>query len=256
MTRPPRVLERIASRLVQVGFLIAVGLAWYLAVHVGHVNRLLLPDPVKVWHQLVNVIVTGDFVSDLRVTATELVVAVTVSTICGVTVGYAISRSPYFIRVFEPLFSAIFSIPLILFLPLYVLFFGLGLASKIALGITISFFPIALNTIAGFGNVDEVFVVVARSMGASNFQMFRYVLLPAALPTVLTGLRIGFTMGLLSIIASETIASFSGLGHRIVDLAENLNMPRMFAYIVFVVALAASLNWAVSALEARGRRRQ
>ena len=253
MARPPELFERITSRLVQVGFLVAVGLSWYLAVRVGHVSRILLPDPVNVWHQFVSVIVTGDFVNDLRVTSTELAVAITVSITSGITVGYVISRSPYMIRVFEPLFAAIFSVPIILFLPLYVLFFGLGLASKIALGITISFFPIVINTIAGFGNVDRVLVTAARSMGANNFQMFRYVLLPAALPMVLTGVRMGFTVCLLSIIASETIASFAGLGHRIVNLAENLQMARMFAYIVFVVVLAASLNWAVSVLEARGK---
>ena len=148
----------------------------------------------------------------------------------------------------------IYSIPIILFLPLYILFFGLGPASKIALGATISFFPIALNTIAGFGYVDKVLVTAARSMGASDYQLFRYVLLPAALPIILTGMRMGFTVALLSIIGSETIASLAGLGHRIVHLAEGMEMARMFAYIVFVVVIAAILNMLVSALEARGRR--
>jgi len=175
--------------------------------------------------------------------------------VSGVTVGYFISRSPYVIRVFEPLFAGIYSIPLILFLPLYVLFFGLGPASKISLGVTISFFPVVLNTIAGFSNVEKVLLIAARSMGASNFQMLRYVLFPAALPVVLTGLRMGFTVALLSIIGSEAIASIGGLGHRIVNLAEGMDMARMFAYIVFVVAIAAMLNTAVSIVEARGRRR-
>ena len=173
---------------------------------------------------------------------------------CGITVGYLMSRSAYLIRVFEPIFSGIYSIPIILFLPLYVLLFGLGPASKIALGMTISFFPIALSTIAGFDNVDRMMVTAARSMGASQFQMFRYVLLPAALPVVLSGLRMGFTVALLSIIGSEAIASVAGLGHRIVYLAENMDMARMFAYIVFVIAIAAILNTAVSVVEARGRR--
>jgi ABC-type nitrate/sulfonate/bicarbonate transport system permease component len=165
-----------------------------------------------------------------------------------------VSRTRYRIRVFEPLFAAIYAVPIILFLPLYVLFFGLGPASKIALGATISFFPIALATIAGFGNVDRTLVTAARSMGASDYQLFRYVLLPAALPIILTGMRMGFTVALLSIIGSEAIASLAGLGHRIVHLAEAMEMTRMFAYIVFVVAIAAILNTAVSALEARGRR--
>ena len=79
-------------------------------------------------------------------------------------------------------------------------------------------------------------------------------LLPAALPVILTGIRIGFSVALLSIIGSETIASLAGLGHRIVHLAEGMEMARMFAYIAFVVAIAATLNALVSALEARARR--
>jgi ABC-type nitrate/sulfonate/bicarbonate transport system permease component len=160
------------------------------------------------------------------------------------------------IKVFEPLFAGIYSIPIILFLPLYVLFFGLGPTSKIALGTTISFFPVVLSTIAGFGNVDRVLVTAAKSMGASDYQLFRYVLVPAALPVILSGLRMGFTVALLSIIGSETIASLGGLGHRIVNLAENMDMARMFAYIVFAIAIAAFLNTAVSVLEARGKRQR
>jgi ABC-type nitrate/sulfonate/bicarbonate transport system permease component len=80
------------------------------------------------------------------------------------------------------------------------------------------------------------------------------VLLPAAFPVILTGLRMGFTTALLSIIGSETLASLAGLGHRIVHLAEAMDMARMFAYIVFVIAIAVTLNTVVSALEARGRR--
>jgi ABC-type nitrate/sulfonate/bicarbonate transport system permease component len=172
-----------------------------------------------------------------------------------VTLGYLISRSPYLIKVFEPLLAGFYSVPIILFLPLYVLFFGLGPGSKIALGTTISFFPIVLNTIAGFGYVEKIFITAARSMGASDFQMFRYVLLPAALPVMLTGLRIGFTVALLSILGSETIASLEGLGHRIVHLAEAMETARMFAYIAFAVVIAATLNSIVSSLERRAKRR-
>jgi len=136
-----------------------------------------------------------------------------------------------------------------------VLFFGLGPGSKIALGTTISFFPIVLNTIAGFGYVDKIFITAARSMGASDFQMFRHVLLPAAFPIILTGLRMGFTVALLSILGSETIASLAGLGHRIVHLAEAMETARMFAYIAFVVVIAALLNTAMSTLERRAKRR-
>jgi ABC-type nitrate/sulfonate/bicarbonate transport system permease component len=246
--------QSIGSRLVQIGFLAGVLALWYLATTRWGVNRLLLPNPVAVWQQLLDVLRSGEYLPDLRVTLTELAVAFVLATTSGTIVGFFVSRTRYTVRVFDPLFAGIYSIPIILFLPLYVLFFGLGPASKIALGTTISFFPIVISTIAGFSNVDRTLVTAARSMGASNSQLFRYVLVPAALPVILSGLRMGFTIALLSIIGSETIASLAGLGHHIVQLAEGMDMARMFAYIAFVVVIAAVLNGIVSYLEARGRR--
>jgi len=245
--------SRWASRLVQLCFVISLLVLWWLASARWGVNRLLLPDPFAVYDNLLEILSSGEFLDDLQTTLGELAAAFAISMTSGVTLGYLISRSPYLIRVFEPLFAAVYAIPIILFLPLFVLFFGLGPASKIAIGATISFFPVVINTIAGFGHVDRLFVTAARSMGASDFHLFRYVLIPAALPVILTGLRMGFTVALLSIIGSETLASLAGLGHHIVQLAEGMEMARMFAYIAFVVVIAAILNVAVSVVEARGK---
>jgi len=242
------------SRMVQAGFLLALLLLWYLATEFLGVSGLLLPRPGAVLSELLDVLRTGEFVADLRITLGELAAAFAFAAAGGTVLGYSISRSPYWTRAVEPLISAIYAVPMILFLPLYVLFFGLGPASKIALGATIAFFPVALSTVAGFGSVERMYTVAARSMGCSDWQLFRWVLLPAALPVILTGLRMGFTVALLSILGAETISSVSGLGHRIVSLGENMAMPRMFAYIAFAVAIAVSLNAIVSWLEARGRR--
>jgi ABC-type nitrate/sulfonate/bicarbonate transport system permease component len=227
---------------------------WYLAATRWGVNRLLLPNPVAVYDNLFEILQSGEFIGDLETTLGELAAAFAISATGGVTLGYLISRSRYWIEVFEPLFAAIYAIPIILFLPLFVLFFGSGPASKIALGATISFFPIVINTIAGFGHVERLFVTAARSMGASDYHLFRHVLLPAASPVILNGLRMGFTVALLSTIGSEMLSSFAGLGHRIVHLGEAMEMARMFAYIVFVIAIAVTLNAIVSKLEARGKR--
>jgi ABC-type nitrate/sulfonate/bicarbonate transport system permease component len=245
----------LGSRAVQAAFIIALVGLWYVGTTYGQISPILLPNPVKVYDELIDVLATLEFVTDLRITLMELVSAFAISSVSGITLGYLISRSQYSIRVFEPLLAGIYSVPIILFLPLYILFFGLGPASKIALGVSTSFFPIILNTIAGFGYVDRIFVLSARSMGASDYQLFRWVLLPAAFPIILTGLRIGFTVALLSILGSETIASLAGLGHRIVHLGEGMDMARMFAYIAFVVAIALTLNTVTSSLEARARRR-
>jgi ABC-type nitrate/sulfonate/bicarbonate transport system permease component len=241
------------SRVAQAGFVLALLVLWYLATELWGVSGLLLPKPGAVLRELIDVLRTGEFVADLRITLGELAAAFALAASGGTALGYSISRSPYWTRAVEPLISAIYAVPMILFLPLYVLFFGLGPASKIALGATIGFFPVALSTVAGFAGVERMYAVAARSMGCSEWQLFRWVLLPAALPVILTGLRMGFTVALLSILGAETISSVSGLGHRIVTLGENMDMARMFAYIAFAVAIAVSLNAIVSWLEARGR---
>ena len=164
-----------------------------------------------------------------------------------------VSRTRYTTRVFEPLFAAIFAIPIIVFYPLNILYFGLGPESKIIHGGLFGFFPIVLNTISGFAHVDASYLRLARSMGASERQLFRRILLPAALPIVLTGLRMGFILCFLAIIGGETIASFEGLGHRIVWYAEAMNTVKMFAYILIVIAIAVLLNALMSMTEVRQR---
>lgn len=244
--------EAVTSRFVQVAFLAGLFALWYAATTTGGISPLLLPKPQLVFAELYDILRTGEFWPDLLQTLSELAAAFAISMTAGLLIGFFVSLSPSLVKVFEPLIAGIYAVPIILFLPLYVLFFGLGAPSKIALGATISFFPIVLNTIAGFLSVDKLYITSARSAGAGPLLLIRYVLVPGALPVILTGLRMGFTVALLSIIGSETIASLSGLGHRIVYLAESMEMPRMFAYIFFVIAIAATLNAAVSYIEKRG----
>jgi ABC-type nitrate/sulfonate/bicarbonate transport system permease component len=241
------------KRLVQLGFVVLVALLWELST-LGRVSAILLPPPAAVGREFLVLIQTANFWPDLRVTLFELMAAFLIAVAAGSVVGYAVSRSSYAVRVFDPLFAGMYSIPAILLFPLYVLFFGLGPGSKIAMGATIAFFPVVLNTITGLSQVDQAYVAAARSMGASPIQMSWSVMLPAAFPVILTGLRIGLISGFLAILGGETIASFSGLGHRIVNLAESMDAARMFANIVFVMVVAWLLNAAVSFAETRGRR--
>ena len=246
--------SRLAQRLVQLGFLGAVVLAWYLTTMQGHINPLLLPPLGSVYREFVSLLETGQFWPDLRTTLYELAIAFLLAAGAGTLIGYTVSRSGYAIKVFDPLFAGLYAIPTILLFPLYVLFFGIGPASKIAMGATIAFFPVVLHTTSGLSYVKEAYVTAARSMGASPRQMFWNVMLPAAFPVLLTGLRMGLILAFLSILGTETIASFSGLGHQIVELGENMDTAKMFAYIVFVICLAFLLNAAVSFAEARGQR--
>src|SRR5581483_2495841 len=113
--------QSIGSRLVQLGFIAGLLALWYLATNRWGVNRLLLPNPVAVWQQLLDVLRSGEYLPDLRVTLTELAIAFALAMTSGTVVGFFVSRTRFAIRVFDPLFVGIYSIPIILFLPLYVL---------------------------------------------------------------------------------------------------------------------------------------
>lgn len=245
---------RLAQRLIQLAFLVIVLLAWQVGTMQGHISPLLLPPIASVYREFLSLLAAGQFWPDLGTTLYELALAFLIAAATGTVCGYTVSRSGYAVKVFDPLFAGLYAIPAILLFPLYVLFFGIGPGSKIAMGATIAFFPVVLNTIVGLSYVNRAYLTAARSMGASPRQMFWSVMLPAAFPVLLVGLRMGLILAFLSILGGETIASFSGLGHRIVELGENLDTAKMFAYIVFVVAISLLLNAAVSFAETRGRR--
>jgi ABC-type nitrate/sulfonate/bicarbonate transport system permease component len=239
------------ARAIQVLFVVALIALWYYVGRTGLVSGVFLPQLPRVVAKFLQIVQSSSLYANMAVTLFELLVAITIASSCGLTIGYLVGRSRYAVLVFEPLLAGVFAVPLVVFLPLFILFFGIGIGSKIAFGAAYAFFPIVLNTIGGISQVDPRFVTVARSMGASERQLFRRVLLPAALPVIVTGLRIGCTIGFLAILGSEMIAGLRGLGSRIVTLAEGMNTAEMFAYIVFVIFLAMILNVTLSNAQRR-----
>jgi ABC-type nitrate/sulfonate/bicarbonate transport system permease component len=244
-------LEAVSARALQIGFVVAVLLGWLWVSRAGAVNPLFLPHLERVLEEFYLIIATGVVFTHLKVTVSEILAAYAIATFAGLGVGYAIGRSRRMITIFEPLLASVFAVPIIIFLPLFILFFGIGENSKIAFGATYAFFPIALNTIGGIGQVDERFVTVARSLGATDRQMFWRVMLPCALPVIVSGIRIAYIIGFLSIIGAEMIAGLEGLGSQIVRLAEGMNTAEMFSYVLFVIVIATMLNGALSLLQRR-----
>jgi ABC-type nitrate/sulfonate/bicarbonate transport system permease component len=230
--------------------------AWQFGSATGALDPLILPPLGAIAVQLAAVLRSGTVWAAAGTTLFELAIAFAFSAVAGLLAGFAIGRSPFAVRVFDPLIAGLYAVPTILLFPLYLLFFGIGSPSKIALGTTMAFFPIVLSTIAGVAGVKRVHVAAAQSMGASAFQLFWHVLLPDAFPVVIAGLRMGLVLGFLAILGGETITSNAGLGHEIVTLAESLEPAKMFAYIVVAVALASILNAFTSYLEFRGRRHE
>ncbi len=239
------------ARAIQVLFVAAILLLWYYVSTSGLVGVIFLPPLPRVIDKFLQIIQTGSLYYNLAVTAYELAMAFSIASILGLSIGYFVGRSRIAVVIFEPLLAGLFAVPIIVFLPLFILFFGIDMQSKIAFGATYAFFPIVLNAIGGISQIDPRLIIVARSMGANEGQLFRRVLLPAALPVIATGLRIGCIIGFLSILGSEMIAGLRGLGSRIVTLAEGMNTVEMFAYIIFVILMAALLNVTLTRMQAR-----
>jgi len=243
-----------AARSIQIAFLAIVAGAWFWVTKTGSVSRVFLPPPDQVWAAFVKLIETGQFWSPLLVTLGTIAKAYAIAVVTGVLVGYLVTRSRFLTDVFEPIVAGIFSIPITLFFPLFILFFGIGTGSKVAYGAVYGFFPVALNTIAGLSGVSPHYLRAARSMGLSRWGAFRHVLMPSAFPVIVNGLRIGFFIAFASVLGGETLSSAAGIGRNIALSAELMESARMYAWIVFVILTAITLNVLVSQVEQRGGR--
>ena len=243
-----------SPRLTQLAFVAGLIGVWFVIARLGAISPLFLPPVEAVTVALVRLVQTSEFWSAVNVTLTTIAQAYLIACVCGILSGYLLTRSKFLTQVLEPVVSGLFAIPITLFLPLFILLFGIGTGSKVAYGATYGFFPIALNTVAGLAGVDERFINAGRSMGLSSLGTFRHVLFPAAFPVILTGLRIGFFICFASVLGGETISSVSGVGRNIALAAELMDAARMYAWIVVVVATALALNALVSQIENRMRR--
>jgi ABC-type nitrate/sulfonate/bicarbonate transport system permease component len=239
--------------LIQLGFVVIVAAAWYWSTATGSVSRLFLPAPAAVWLALSRLVVTRQFWSAVEVTLLTVAQAYAIAVVAGILVGYVISRTRFRIDVLEPIIAGLFTIPITLFFPIFILFFGIGTASKVAYGATYAFFPIVLNTIASFANVEPHFLHAAKSMGASRWDTFRHVLIPSALPVLLGGVRIGFFICFAAVLGGETLSSVAGVGRNIALAAELMEPARMYAWITFVVLTALILNLVLSGFDRRAR---
>lgn len=241
------------ARLIQIAFVAGVFLVWHALSITDSVSHLFLPRLARVFAAVHEIAASGLVVTALSTTLSTVLVAYGIAVPLGILAGFAVTRTTLLMRVFEPLFASIFAIPLTLFFPLFILFFGIGPESKVAYGATYAFFPVVLNTISGLGYPNRKLVDAARSMGANSFQLFRRVLLPGALPVITGGLRIAFFICFSSVLGGETIASFTGLGHQVAHSAELMESARLFAWILFAILTAFSLTMFVSYLESLRR---
>ena len=196
-------------------------------------NTTLLPSPLAVVETLASLVASGKLWRDTGSSVGRIFLSWGLAAVAAIPLGIAMGRSERLERFVRPFVELFRPISPIAWIPLAVLWFGIGLSGKVFIIFIGSFFPVLLNTIAGVHGVPPILITAARTFGCSSLQLTTRVCIPAALPTIATGLRIAFGTAWMTIIAAEMVASKSGLGHMIMDGMEILRSD------VVIVGMAA-----------------
>jgi ABC-type nitrate/sulfonate/bicarbonate transport system permease component len=261
-TVAPRELARRSSwRRAQAFMLARPGLArlgviavlfgiWEIAARF-YVDKMFLSPPSSVFTSLQTVFMTNGVPAALRITFFELFVAFVLSIAIGVAVGLTVGLNRFSHRSFMPIILLLYGTPQITILPLFILYFGIGPASKIAFGVTHGMFPIMVTVIAGVQNVKPILLTSAKSMGASRWHVFRWVIFPHMIPSFFSGMRLAMTGVLLGVLLAELYVSTAGIGYFTTLFTQNFDPTKLLGLISMLAAMAIGLNELVRRAEVR-----
>jgi ABC-type nitrate/sulfonate/bicarbonate transport system permease component len=171
--------------------------------------------------------------------------------VIGLTVGLTVGLNRFSHRSFMPIILLLYGTPQITILPLFILYFGIGPASKIAFGVTHGMFPIIVTVIAGVQNIKPILLVSAKSMGASRWHVFRWVIFPHMIPSFFTGMRLAMTGVLLGVLLAELYVSTAGIGYFTTLFTQNFDPTKLLGLISMLAAMAIALNELVRRAETR-----
>jgi len=246
------------SRQLTIGFAtLAFLLAlWWAVTALQLIAPLFLPPPGAVLHKLLTIAGPQGFMDatlwqHLAASLTRILIALAAATLIGIPVGIAMGLSPTVRGIFDPLIELYRPIPPLAYLPLMVIWFGIGETSKILLIYLAIFAPVAMSALAGVKSVQQVRLRAAQSLGASRAQILWFVILPGALPEILTGLRIGLGVGWSTLVAAELIAATRGLGFMVQSAGEFLATDVVLAGIAVIAIIAFVLELGLRALQRR-----
>lgn len=227
----------------------ALLLAWETLYRAHLLNPLVFASPSLIFEAAVERPAT--FFLACRTTAAEILIAVALSWTGGVAAGALVGAAPIVSRIFVPLISAAIAVPFVIVYPVLMAWFGIGPQSKIVFGILLGFFPIALNTAVGVQSIDEGYRRMAAAMGASRLQIIARVMVPMAMPAVISGLRLGTSLIVVGIILTEMLASTGGIGYVIATSQSMFQAGDVMFGVVLGMALAGIANLALSLMERR-----
>lgn len=226
-------------------------LAWEAFVRLGDYPAFILPSPGLVLRKLITVATNGTLWYHAGITLIEVLGGLAFGVTAATVLGYTIARSVTIERAIAPYLIASQAIPIIAIAPLLVIWFGTGLISKILISALIVFFPILVNTIAGVRGVPCELHELMRSLNATPWQTFTKLEVPAALPVLLAGLKVGATLSVIGAVVGEFAGARAGLGVMINIADGQYDTARMFVGVLALVVMALALYGCVALLEQR-----
>ncbi|HHQ4890702.1 taurine ABC transporter permease TauC [Aeromonas hydrophila] len=229
---------------------------WWLVARLGLISPLFLPPPAQVLQQFATLAGPQGFMDatlwqHLAASLQRILIALAAATLFGVTVGLAMGLSTTLRGMLDPLIELYRPVPPLAYLPLMVIWFGIGETSKVLLIYLAIFAPVAMATLAGVQGARQVRLRAARALGANRWQVLWYVIVPGALPDILTGLRIGLGVGWSTLVAAELIAATRGVGFMVQAAGEFLATDVVLAGILVIALIAFTLELGLRALQHR-----
>ncbi|MFN3003034.1 ABC transporter permease [Mycolicibacterium wolinskyi] len=248
----PRRVNALTWRVLRSTSVIAAFLAvWELAPRIGLVDKVFLPpfsDVVTAWLTIAG---NGQLWEHVSASLSRALAGLAVAIVASIPLGIAIAWYRPVAEFLNPLLELFRNTAALALLPVFILILGIGETSKVALVIYASSFPILLNTISGVRTVDPLLIKSARSLGLSPIRLFQKVILPAAVPTIFTGLRMAAASSILVLIAAEMVGAKAGLGYLITASQLNFQIPNMYAGIVTIALVGVVFNGILVAIEGR-----
>lgn len=231
-------------------------LIWELAPRYGIVDKTFLPPFSKVINAFWNLVVSGKIFIHLFKSVQRSLTGFGLALVISIPLGLIIGWFTKVERILDPLLQTFRQTSALALFPVFILLFGIGEVSKVAIIFWGAQWPLLLNTISGVRNVDPLLIKSARSMGAKPLTLFRKVILPGAFPTIFTGIRLSATSSILILIAAEMIGSNAGLGYLIYWAETTYEIPTMYAAIITIALLGLVVNYGLVAFGKRALRWQ
>ena len=247
--KPARIRPRLPSSvgLDRLLLLLAVLLVWQALTWLA--GPEVITSPLATVRKLASIMTASDFAGHAYETGRAFAAALIISLVGGLAVGLILGSKRLAGEVAEPLLVAFYSIPKVTLYPVILLLFGLGVSAKIAFGAIHGIIPVALFAMNAVRNIRSVHVRAARAMRLTPLQIATYVLVPAALPEIIAGFRIGFALTLLGTLIGEMFASQRGIGYMLVQAMETNDIGTIMALALLLVTIATAVSWALLRLD-------